>query len=1127
MEKPKRKDYDTLLEYLEAEKRYVTQNSRSDKTIIEMHKAKDFKNSYARVRAVLSDKNKATEVKVKAVTDFIKGYLSEGQLNSPSIKRLLTQIEKAAGSRTNDLGRIFNTVFHEVISNQIKNGHKIIEELLDIKATKLNAKGQREGKKIDNETRVAIGTLKENMQRSANDIKELIKDKNDIIEDKKASEDSKNEAKQQLVGLLMANAYSEKINNAIADIKALEAEMKQTGNEKVKQNLSEALNNMKTNLAINITTFNKELKSFIDGGKSRYKDAIEKKLEHKKELLHKANSATKGVKENIFEAKSSMLRDTADFIAAPLRSLNHILKRISIHAVDGKSELYHYASETWHKAAESEYNNIENRRKEFEVELGNLFGYGKKNAILKLLKLTHKSSNIIVNYEGEELDLTYGNALAIVLWNRQDIGAATLAEMGIDGHYIETQLKETAKGRALLKLGNWMTDVHLPEHWARHNEEYKKRHGTDLGKEDNYFPLKRLKSKLSTDKDIASDTENSKGVKGTASATRERTNNLRDLNIKADAIEIFLNYINEMEHETAFGQFKEDMNILINSRTFTNKLNTLHPDLAKYFEEAVKLAYSGRTRKGDEGKIVDILKNVNAAKIAFRTDTSLKQAISGIAVLTEADSKRIALELGKTLVNVGGSYKWAMKNLPLFRKRVSDANAGNEKVRFKESDRKSLMRRGMWLNRKMDAITVAVSARAVYNIQKETYLKMGYSENDADYRAKLDATRYFNETQQSAESFYLSPFQADATMLKAVITSFRNADIANQRKVMEAAREFSKNTQDMYESEYKRLIRDGLSEDTADKWAKERASKAKRRAAWQLWMYSYELKFIWNVFKNAGATTILRALWEGDDDRLYEILKHSSIDAVLSPVSGMAFGDAAQDIFSTIAKGEKQFHSFSESTLIQDVMDVIYAGKTLIERGEWEGFAANLARVLIEGKVGIDIKTVANWMLATEDLVRDGICDKEDLILFYKRLLAVRDTSLWNSIRMIRDDELPLTKDEMRDLSRKEEIAEVTKRLNKYINRVARAYRYKDRLVLGVGGREIDISDRETTHINDLDISKIMADYMQAYIERLEFREENKEILEKIEQAKKIEDKIRYTPISEWDDVEDFATLIY
>ncbi|MDR2292338.1 MAG: hypothetical protein LBE11_02565, partial [Prevotellaceae bacterium] len=42
---------------------------------------------------------------------------------------------------------------------QIKNGNSVTEDLLNVKATKINSKGQRTGKKIDNSTRVAIDIL--------------------------------------------------------------------------------------------------------------------------------------------------------------------------------------------------------------------------------------------------------------------------------------------------------------------------------------------------------------------------------------------------------------------------------------------------------------------------------------------------------------------------------------------------------------------------------------------------------------------------------------------------------------------------------------------------------------------------------------------------------------------------------------------------------------------------------------------------------------------------------------------------------------------------------------------------------------------------------------------------------
>jgi hypothetical protein len=90
--------------------------------------------------------------------------------------------------------------------------------------------------------------------------------------------------------------------------------------------------------------------------------------------------------------------------------------------------------------------------------------------------------------------------------------------------------------------------------------------------------------------------------------------------------------------------------------------------------------------------------------------------------------------------------------------------------------------------------------------------------------------------------------------------------------------------------------------------------------------------------------------------------------------------------------------------------------------------------------------------------------------------------------------------------------------INKYIKRAARYYRYIDRGMLGIWGERTDI----TKSYKDIDISKnklkqTVSDYVDYYIERLEFREEHRDELKLLKKAKEIRKRINNIPMSDID----------
>jgi hypothetical protein len=175
-------------------------------------------------------------------------------------------------------------------------------------------------------------------------------------------------------------------------------------------------------------------------------------------------------------------------------------------------------------------------------------------------------------------------------------------------------------------------------------------------------------------------------------------------------------------------------------------------------ENAAKIAagqYNPATDKLNELWAV-ISKGAIASKISFRIWTAMKQTLSFPAFMAYSTSARFYGALAKNIATPYNAWVWGMQNLPILNKRWSERSSGNEKLSqvtrsvfgkiIDESAKK-----GMMPNAFVDALTCAIGAKAVYDYKVKEYEAQMYNKDEAEYRAKIDATLAFNESQQSAE----------------------------------------------------------------------------------------------------------------------------------------------------------------------------------------------------------------------------------------------------------------------------------------------------------------------------------------------------------------------------------------
>ena len=235
---------------------------------------------------------------------------------------------------------------------------------------------------------------------------------------------------------------------------------------------------------------------------------------------------------------------------------------------------------------------------------------------------------------------------------------------------------------------------------------------------------------------------------------------------------------------------------------------------------------------------------------------------------------------------------------------------GNEKLEKSEMDLdfwdtkagQFLLKDGMLPNRAVDALTVSIGAKAIYDTKKRQYKHEGFSEEEADKKAKTDAELAFNATQQSSEGLFLSTLQKDRTVASNVLSVFRNASMGYQRQLHQSVRQYGRLIKDVWKGDSRKTIdfmakqlqREGLSEEQAEKAAKIRYIKSFVNPAVRIATFGFLLQYLWNL-----APGMVYMLFGDDPDEKKAIEKEARQRALRGGwLEGFAGGNAASELIN-------------------------------------------------------------------------------------------------------------------------------------------------------------------------------------------------------------------------------------
>lgn len=949
---------------------------------------------------------------VKSITDLAKVLLDNGLLDDLSkyeTKRILSAVNNAHGKQ--DTSNQVAKVMDIMVDNQLRMGANMLGRLLSTRGSRVDARGIEVQGQLDPDGQTIAQVVRKATSLPKTDIEERIAEAlNRMGSDDQAVVD---EAALEYSGLLLAHQFAEDITDSKAEEKALRDSIKQAKEDldagmmekdayhEYVAATNDAIRQNKIERAEAYRSIVEQVGSVLGGSVERAKQWREAEKQRVEAIHHNANSDMVGrpTDEHHKEGKEQKIANNSivRFVLAPLGTFDQMLRMFGKKSVNGEGYLWNRYMRGWVDATEREYKGYQNALKTLDEKVSEVFG--KKMQWGDLFAMERKMPKATVTFwDGSEQkghELTQGNLLYIYMVDKMADGRMKLRRMGITEEDVEN-IKDFVDPR-FLQLADWMQEEFLVGKRNEYNEVHKRMFGASMAAIENYFPLKILANARIEDVDVADDTtDTALPATSTGSIIKRRRNNLALDVMGADAFSVILDHIQQMERWAAFAEFNRDLNTLLSYKHFRNQVMNMSSvygggkTLWNNFRNVCSMAagaYRPPIAQLDKAA-VNIAKGVTAAKVSFRVFTALKQFLSMPAYLSDSNP----IYLAANIANPIGAWKWSMQNLPLFEKRWKSRMAGDPRLMKSEMDWKMWQNRaveiasriGMSPNAFVDALTVAIGARSIYQTKKKKYLRYGYDEDTAEKRAKQDATILFNQTQQSSESAFLSTMQVDRSWETVMFSVFRNSPMAYTRMLYNALRNLKHRFEPGYkglseEFMAKQMRRDGIDPNKADRNAKSEYRRALLHDMVTVGVFGYLLQLAWNL----GA--YLPYLIAGDDkdqkkDMWDDAFKHSFFGSI----EGLTGGDVMSAIGNDLihGKGLNPLTASKEMPLSADI-------QSIVSKWNKDKVAAmnDVVNLLVQSGVGVNPQSLTDAVVAIMDYCGDDAETSRECALLIARIL--------------------------------------------------------------------------------------------------------------------------------------------
>lgn len=994
-------------------------------------------------RAVLNQKNYDQRT-VKAVSDLVRKMLNIGWgdgLSRGKVGNLLSAAKNATGA--NDVKKYLDKAMGILAENYLNRLSTAYDNLINTKGARADQSGVIKMGSLDANGQAFMSEYKRAINMDDSSLNTYIAN---IEEDSAKNEDNVEMNDYRLAGIQAAIMYKQQIGGNDADIAELKRQIGELKNKKdATKEDKDLLKSLEKKLFENkfdrITMFENLLNNIqrmVKESKGRAKEFREEITEHKNEILHRANLDLEGVDSTYYDtttAKKKLVNNALQrAVLSSTYTFEQFLKFFGKKAANGEGYLYNYFTKLNQDALDEEQLYNEMNRNALDEKTKELFG---KEKFMKLVGIDGKNMKEmdvkVTDYSNKEtgkrtIHLKQGQMLYIYLVNKETDGEMKLRAMGIteeDVAAIEENLDPRVKA-----MGEWLQDEYLPECQRRYQATHTKYFGAPMKEVENYFPLAINNRARNVKEDVNQDSDAMSQLAGTSTgAIVTRRVNVIPLDIEnADAFEVAFNHLQEMEEWSAMLPFRQDINTLLSYTHFRNQVQNMSSvaygsgkTLWDEFKQTAQIAagtYKPKVNAGMmDSRIAAAMGGIAVAKISGRLWTAIKQTQSATVFLPECDFTRFV----KNGVNPYGSWKWAIENIPDFRKRIENITYGDVKLRqyLDELEKyhdwtKVISKWGMAPNILVDGITCAVGARSVYETEVSRLTKLGYPKEKAEEKAYYKAVAAYNKTQQSSGGMYLSPMQVDRTYVSAALSLFKNANYAYGRMQIEACRGLAR-TYDLWGGKHKTTLiesmtrqimeEDGLDENTARAIAKATYNRTFRQSIGRLINFATLVPVSWALYK------VLPYLLTGDDDdKKKDMIEEAVLKGFSTSLSDNYVIPFASNILNAGLKVEDGKPTFDpevfryQNLYINPATSDLANIYSMVGNQKWYSVANKLGMLGVQSLIGFNPETVgALYQAFAEADYDNGNTAKEWQIGILKAISAPEE-----SIRELYMDELGL-----------------------------------------------------------------------------------------------------------------------
>lgn len=995
---------------------------------------------------------------VKRVSDLARILMQNGYLSgmtSGEMQRLLSVVKNSTAMH--DISDSVQKIMDIMVNNQLRNAEGALRQLLSIRGSKVDGRGVEVQGVLDVDGQRTMEVVKKAMSLPAetydkdgklqegciaylmDEAQSDMSDSNQIIAD---------DAAIRYVGLDIAFDYAHNIAESKADENRLREEIKKAKLEKDAGRMTDDAYKQFVEATEDAIRKNKvERAEAYFNLVGRLSDSLRESIENAKafreaekarvsEIHHNANSDMEGRPTN--EHHKDNWKDKfvnngfVQFLFAPLGTFDQILRVFGNKSANGEGYLWNRFMRGWVDCRNKELTGVKEKFARLDEKAAELFGKGKTWG--NLIRMEAKMPKATVSFwDGGEMrdhELTQGNLLYIYMVDKMTDGRMKLRRMGItedDITRIENFLDLRFKA-----LGDWLQDEFLVDTRNEYNETHKRMFGASMAAIENYFPLKILaNARIDKEEDVNQQNRPDGITTKTGSIIKRRVNNLALDITGADALSVILDHITQMEHWSAYAEWNRDLNTLRTYKRFRNQvinMTTVYGGgrkLWKNFNDLCLMAageYRPPVSKLNKSA-VNLAKGVTAAKVSFRMYTALKQFLSAPAYIPEVSTAAIA----KSIANPYGDFKWCLENMPIFRERWHSRISGDPRLLKSDMDWKMWRSRvmeissriGMTPNAFVDAVTVSIGARAMYETRLKQYLKEGYPTDSAEKRAMQDATILFNQTQQSSESPFMSTMQADKDWLSTIFTVFRNSAMSYTRQQYDAMRNLKRNLtpgQRAKSIEFmtKQILRDwdvdpdtatDAERDQAQGAAQKRFRRQLKKDVLRVATFGYILEWLWNL--GPYLPYLIFGYYLLEKDKMWE---DAFTHAYSGSVEGLTGGDVMSSFGNMWASGEWNWNQLSKDMPLASDINTI--GSKFVGGKNAEAIN-DILNLLVQMGVGMNPQSITDTAIAITDACGDDPALSHEAVIFVMRVLQVPQSQ----IDKMYFDEVDLTGEEASKLT--------------------------------------------------------------------------------------------------------------